>query len=62
VTTIEQQAASRYWVQRRELPGEQGMLGGWWWLVLDTRTGDYLEGMKFATREEALVVALEVLR
>ena len=51
---------SRYWPQRRELPGEQGMRGGWYWLLLDTRTGDYVEGFKFDTREEAMS-AVEVL-
>ena len=54
MTTIERQAASRYWPQRRELPGEQGMLGGWWWLIVDTTTGDYVPGWKCETREEAM--------
>ena len=60
VTYIERQAASRYWPQRRELPGEQGMSGGWYWLLLDRQTGDYVPCVKFDTREEALAL-VEVL-
>lgn len=50
---------SRYTVQRRELEvgHEHGFVtAGWFWLILDRRTGDYAQGFRFDTREEALAM------
>lgn len=45
----------RYGVERCELENEHGSVG-WWWLLVDRRTGEYCQGWKCETRDEALAV------